>query len=231
MRSMNGTIQNRPGPRRPVNRPNLRTTPRSHWLAICGDCIRMTPTTAIAISGIGLPTATSPRTPIRSEPISIATATTLIGVLPRPGSSERRPAKTTGTMCVPPCRHEPTWPGRGPSGPPSAMGLAERGDHIVEIETGRVRVGLHARDERAQPPIVLSRRVGLRRRRADEGADAAPRFENAGALELRVDARHRVGVDFQIDRELPDGRQLIARLQPPRGNRRPERAVQLRVNR
>ena len=51
------------------------------------------------------------------------------------------------------------------------------------------------------------------------------------ALELRVDPRHGVGVDAQVDRELADGRQLIAGLQPAGGDRRPQPAFELRVDR
>ena len=39
---------------------------------------------------------------------------------------------------------------------------SKRGDHIVDGEPRRVGVGEHARDERAQPALVLARRVGLR---------------------------------------------------------------------
>ena len=57
------------------------------------------------------------------------------------------------------------------------------------------------------------------------------RFDDAGAFQLGVDARHGIGVDAQVHRELPDGRQLVARPQPARGDRRPQPALELRVNR
>ena len=98
-------------------------------------------------------------------------------------------------------------------------------------EPGRVGVGEHARDEGAQPAVVLARRVGLRRRGADERPDAAPRLDDAGALELRVDAGDGVGVDLQLDGELADGRQLVARAQAAGGNRRAQPPFELRVDR
>ena len=84
------------------------------------------------------------------------------------------------------------------------------------VRPARVGVGKHAGDERAQPAIVLARRMRLRRGRADERSDASPRLEHAGAFELGVHARHGIGVDFQFDGELADGRELIAGPQPAR---------------
>ena len=64
----------------------------------------------------------------------------------------------------------------------------------------------------------------------DERPDAAPRFDDAAALELGVDAGDGVRVDPQLDRELADGRQLVARAEPAGGNRRAQSALELRVN-
>ena len=83
-------------------------------------------------------------------------------------------------------------------------------DEIVDGEAGRVGIGEHARHEGAQPAVVLARRVRLRGGGADERPDAAAGFDDAGALELGVDPGDRVGVDAEVDRELPDRRQLIA---------------------
>ena len=107
----------------------------------------------------------------------------------------------------------------------------ESGDEILERESGGVGVGQHARDERAQPAVALARRVRLSGRRADERADAAPGLDDAGALELAVDARHGVGVDPQLDRELAHRRQLIAGAQSARGDGRAQPALELRVDR
>ena len=117
------------------------------------------------------------------------------------------------------------------SASPYFVQRSQRVDHVLDREAGRVRVGQHAGDEGAQPAIVLARRVGLCRRGADERADAAARLDDAGALELRVDARDGVGVDPQLHRQLADGRQLVARLQPARGDGRAQAAFELRVNR
>src|SRR4051812_30716516 len=105
-----------------------------------------------------------------------------------------------------------------------------RGD-IVDAESSGSRVSDHARDERAQLAAMMIRRVGLLRRGGDERADAAARFDDAGALELRVDAGDGVGVDAEVDGELAHGRQLSAGRQAAGGNRRAQAAVELRVNR
>ena len=92
-------------------------------------------------------------------------------------------------------------------------------------------VGEHAGDERAQPALVLARRLRLRGRGGDERSDAAPRLDDAGALELGVDARDGVGVDAEVDRQLADGRQLVAGPQAAGGDRGAQAALELRVDR
>ena len=62
----------------------------------------------------------------------------------------------------------------------------------------------------AQPLGVFGRRTGVLRGGEDEGPDAALRFDDAGAFELGVHARDRVGVDPEFDGELADGRELLA---------------------
>src|SRR5262249_29130214 len=75
--------------------------------------------------------------------------------------------------------------------------------------------------------------IGERRRPApsvpDEGADAPARLQHAGALQLAVDLGHRVRVDPQLDRELPDRRQLVARMQPPGPDRHADCAFELGI--
>src|SRR5688572_32255969 len=93
-------------------------------------------------------------------------------------------------------------------------------EDVVEREAGGRGVRQQPGDESPKPSFVLFRRVGLRRRGADERADAAARLEDARAFELRVDARDRVGVDAQFDGELADGRQLVAGREPAGGNGR-----------
>src|ERR1700730_14042373 len=109
--------------------------------------------------------------------------------------------------------------------------FAERSDHFVDGESPAVGVCEDARDERAQLAGFLSGRSGFGSSHRDERPDAAPRLEHAGALELRVHARHGVGVHAQVDRVLADGRQLIARLQAARGDGRAQALLDLRVNR
>src|SRR5215218_9500264 len=72
--------------------------------------------------------------------------------------------------------------------------------------------------------------MGLRRRGRHERTDAPPRLDHPRALELRVDPCDRVGVDPQIDRELTDGRKLVARAQPVGGNRGTQPTLQLSVD-
>ena len=61
--------------------------------------------------------------------------------------------------------------------------------------------------------------------------DAAAGLDHSGAFQLRVHPGHRVGVDAEVDRELPHRRQLIADLQTARRDRRPQPAFELRVDR
>jgi len=62
------------------------------------------------------------------------------------------------------------------------------GGDIVDAESCGGRVRENAGDERAQLTTVMVRRVSLLGRGDDERADAAPGFDDAGALELGVDA-------------------------------------------
>ena len=113
----------------------------------------------------------------------------------------------------------------------SRFRAVEGGQQIVDGEAGGVGVGQHARDERAQPPVALARRMRLGRRGADERSDAAPGLDDAGTLELAVHPRHRVGVDAELHRQLTHGRQLIAGAQAARGNRRAQPTLELGVDR
>jgi hypothetical protein len=78
---------------------------------------------------------------------------------------------------------------------------------------------------------VLARRAGPLWRRGDERSDAAPGLEDPGPFQLGIHPRDRVGVHFQFDGELADGRQLVARLQPAGRDGRPQPAFELRVDR
>ena len=86
-------------------------------------------------------------------------------------------------------------------------------------------------DERAQPAFALAWRMGLARGGADERADAAPGLDDAGALELGVDPGDGVGVDPQVDGQLADGRQLVARPQPAGGDGGTQPAFELGIDR
>jgi len=107
---------------------------------------------------------------------------------------------------------------------------AQGTDHIVQSEPGCVGVGQHAGDEGPQAAIVLARWMRPRGAGSDKRSDAAPGLDDAGALQLGIDAGHGVGVDPEIDGELADRRQLIARPYAAGGNRGAEPAFELRVD-
>jgi hypothetical protein len=52
----------------------------------------------------------------------------------------------------------------------------------------------------------------------NERADAALRFDDAGAFELRIDASDGVGVDSKLHGELADRGELLAGLHAPGGD-------------
>lgn len=64
-----------------------------------------------------------------------------------------------------------------------------------------------------------------------EGASPTARGEHAASLQLRVDLRDGIGIEAEVDGELSDRRESVARAQPPGGNLRADAALQLRINR
>lgn len=78
---------------------------------------------------------------------------------------------------------------------------------------------------------MLTWRPRFSRARANERSDPSSCFENAGSLEVGVDARHGVGVDPQVDRQLPDRGELVARIQASGRDRCPQGPIELGVNR
>src|SRR5436309_4255193 len=179
---------------------------RSHCCAILGDCIRTTPTIADTTMGTGWFVLAVAHTPTAIDPNRISNATTLVREL-RPPASDSDPRRTkTGIIWLLPFGGGPERAALHP--PPVRVDLF---DHFVEREPGGIGISEHARDEGLEPPLMLRRRPRVGRRRADERSDAAPRFEHTVALEVRVDARDRVRVHAQLDGELADRRQLIAR--------------------
>src|SRR5687767_13467544 len=231
---MNGTIQNRPGPRSPTNRPNRRTTARSYCCAIRGAGISTSPTSAITASGTGLPVAFHPTSPSTIAATRMAIATTFslgsFSLSRSPDSSERR-RNVAETMMDSFVDAKSAALLRGREFRACRPVLLEHRHDVVERESGRVGVGEQARHERAKPPVVLAPGARLFGRRADERADAAPRLDDAGPFELGVDARDGVRVDPQFDGQLSDGRQLIAVGEASGRDGGAQRALQLRVNR
>src|SRR4051794_33284630 len=104
---------------------------------------------------------------------------------------------------------------------------AHLGGNIVDAESSGGGFHDYARDERAQLTTMMIRRGRLLRRGGDERADAAARLDDAGALELGVDAHYRVGIDAEIDCELAHGRQLLADRKSTGGNGGAQTAIEL----
>ena len=192
---MNGTIQNRPGPRRPTKRPSRSTTARSHCLRDRGATASATrPTRTIATSGIGLPAIHHPIRPSATEASSIGDrhhveARRAARSLPSDDREQRASLRSSLSMCS-----------------------SERTPITSSMVKPAASASARTRVTKARSRRSCSRGgcacagVG-----ADERPDAAPGLDDAGALELRVDPRHGVGVDAEIDGELADGRQLVAR--------------------
>jgi hypothetical protein len=108
----------------------------------------------------------------------------------------------------------------------------EFGEHIGDGESGRIGIREDAGDERPEATSTFLRRPGCRRPcGADERSDAAARFENARALEIRVYAGDRIRIDAEFDGKLADGRELVARPQPARGDGGAKAALELRIER
>ena len=78
-----------------------------------------------------------------------------------------------------------------------------------------------SRHQRADQLVELSLTFGvvrLDRERGDERADALLGAEDASDLELPVGADDGVGVDGEVDGQLPDRRQLVAWREGPGGD-------------
>ena len=108
--------------------------------------------------------------------------------------------------------------------------LAERGEHFVDGEPRAVGVRQQACDERSKFSAFFSGRSRLEPARGHERSDAATRFEDAGPFEIGVDARDGIGVDAQLDRELTNGWQLIAGVQPASSDGGAQTVLDLRVD-
>src|SRR5574341_2619657 len=88
--------------------------------------------------------------------------------------------------------------------------------------------------ERAQFPFAALSHRALQRSvltRAHESPHAAPRLQNPDALEFGVNLRHGIGVDLQINGQLPHGGKLLADAQTFGGDGKADRPLKLRVNR
>jgi len=83
----------------------------------------------------------------------------------------------------------------------------------------------------AQMPLPIAATRGFVGSRTDKRADAPARLQNSGAFQFGINLGHRIGVDAQIDRQLPYRRQLIADAQLSGCNRKANGSVELRIKR
>src|SRR5207237_851578 len=72
---------------------------------------------------------------------------------------------------------------------------------------------------------------GFIRPGADKSADATARLQNSGAFQFGVHLGHGIGVNAQIDRQLPYRRQLIPDAQLSSRNREANGLLELRIKR
>jgi hypothetical protein len=107
----------------------------------------------------------------------------------------------------------------------------ERRHQLIDGDADSGGVGQQSRDERSHATVVLARRVGASGRSGHKRADTTLGFEDAGSFELGVHPGHGVGVDPQLDGELPHRRQLVAGPQTPGRDRRSNATLQLGVDR
>src|SRR5215831_11672219 len=222
MMSKNGMIQKSPGPRRPRYLPRRRTTARSHCCAIFGACASTRPTTMPVMIPCGLRCAALTRNPATNT----TRKTTSAMMFPR---APRRfgDGATAGSF---------DFLFLGMSGLLLVRSRLERLDvlhDLVERDPDRRRVGEEPVDERSQLARAIASRGESNRRGivADESADASLRGEHASAFELSVDFRDGVGVDAQVDGELPHGREAIAGAQAPGGDRGANATIELGIQR
>src|SRR5437867_7967461 len=110
----------------------------------------------------------------------------------------------------------------------------EVSDHLVDGEADGVRLGEQPVAQQAECAFFVARRLlgdrivtGV----TNEGADAALGGEDATSLELRVNLGHGVGVDAQVDRQLPNRRQPVAGGEVSGCDRGPDGAVELGIDR
>src|SRR5262245_8324948 len=64
-----------------------------------------------------------------------------------------------------------------------------------------------------------------------KGADSPACLDYACPLQLGVDLSHGIGVDSELDRQLSDGRELLANSQPAGSDRESNRPLELMVER
>jgi len=104
-------------------------------------------------------------------------------------------------------------------------------DHVVNGKAARLRFRYEMFCQFAQVPLPIAATRGFVWVRADKRADAPACLQNAGAFQFGVHLGHRIGVDAQIDGQLPYCRQLIPDAQLSSRNREANGSLQLRIKR
>ena len=104
-------------------------------------------------------------------------------------------------------------------------------NYVVNRKAALVRLGNKVIRQFPEMPFALAPAGGFVGPRRNECANAPARLNHPGPFQLGINFGDRVCVDPQIDRQLPDGRQLIPDAQPLGGNRKANRPFQLRVKR
>jgi hypothetical protein len=107
-------------------------------------------------------------------------------------------------------------------------------DNLVYRDAGGVRIREQTIGDWAEKLLATSRaRLPIVRLEAltNEGANATLRGQDAGAFELGVHLRNGVGVDVNIDGELPHCRQPVAGVKTASHDRSSNRALELRIDR
>ena len=83
----------------------------------------------------------------------------------------------------------------------------------------------------AQASFAIAGAGGFVRARGHKSAHAPARFHHAAALQFRVDLGDSVGIDAQINRQLPHRGQLVSHVQSSGGDGEPDRAFELVIKR
>ena len=95
-----------------------------------------------------------------------------------------------------------------------------------------MRLGNEVIGELAQVPITIAPAEGrLGRPLVDKSAHSSTSLQHPGPLEFGINFGDRIGIDSQLDRQLPDGGQLVTDAQLSGGYRKLNRPFELVIKR